>query len=266
MVVKGRVTCKNIKANIPAVERIRLQTPRHGTNKLFSQRFRRFLPVVVDIETSGFEPVRHAILEIAAVIPTLNIQGRWECGTIRSIHVQPFAGAEFDAASLAFNRIDPFNPFRQATAVGERDALQEIFELAREGLIEHHCIKAVLVGHNVAFDLGFLNAAVARNRIKKNPFHTFTTFDTATLSALMLGQTALAKALRAAGFEWDNQSAHTARYDAERTAELFCWMLNRWTDLTALEGRHDRGPSLQCEHSASLGQPPVRSSTDESPR
>lgn len=224
-----------------------MQTPSHGNNKLFSQRFRRFLPVVVDIETSGFEPERHAILEIAAVIPALTPQGRWEIGTMRSIHVQPFAGAEFDAASLAFNRIDPFNPFRKAAAVDERDALEEIFQLAREALTEHHCSKAVWVGHNVAFDLGFLNAAAARHRIKKNPFHSFTTFDTATLSALMLGQTALAKASKAAGFEWDNRSAHSARYDAERTAELFCWMLNRWSDLTALEGRRDTCPSPQGE-------------------
>ena len=242
-------------AKTPAVERIRLPIPSPKNNKLFSQRFRRFLPVVVDIETSGFEPTRHAMLEIAAVMPAMDAQGRWHTGMIRSIHVQPFPGAEFDPASLAFNRIDPFNPFRQATAADEKSALEEIFQLTHDALTQHHCIKAVLVGHNVAFDLGFLNAAVTRTRIKKNPFHTFTTFDTATLSALMLGQTALAKALRAAGFEWDNQLAHTARYDAERTAELFFWMLNRWSDLTDLERGVEDRPSRHPESGEATASP-----------
>jgi ribonuclease T len=217
------------------VERIRLSHANPASNKLLSNRFRRFLPVIVDLETSGFEPARHAILEIAIVIPAVDQAGRWHLGTTRSIHVQPFAGAEFDATSLAFNKIDPFNPFRQAAAIDEKQALEEIFELTRQALSDHGCSKAVWVGHNVAFDLGFLNAAVCRTRIKKSPFHSFTAFDTATLSALMLGQTVLAKSLRAAGFDWDNQSAHTALYDAERTAQLFCWMLNRWSNLTALE-------------------------------
>lgn len=226
---------KNIMAIAFAVERICLPVSNTANNKLFPQRFRRFLPVVVDIETSGFEPGRHGILEIAAVIPELDREGRWHVGMSQSAHVQPFPGAELDAACLAFNRIDPSNPFRQARAVDEKEALEQLFLLTRGALARHNCSKAVLVGHNVAFDLGFLNAAVARTRIKKNPFHTFTTFDTATLSALMLGQTVLAKALRAAGFEWDNRAAHSAVYDAERTAQLFCWMLNRWTDLTARE-------------------------------
>lgn len=219
----------------PAVERICLSTLTPRRKKPFSQRFRRFLPVVIDIETSGFEPARHAILEIAAVIPEMDSDGRWRIGAIHSRHVHPFPGAELDSASLAFNRIDPFNPFRQARSVDEREALDQIFQMTRDALAQHDCVKAVLVGHNVAFDLGFLNAAVARTRITKNPFHTFTTFDTATLSGLMLGQTVLAKALRAAGFEWDNQSAHSALYDAERTAQLFYWMVNRWSDLTAME-------------------------------
>ncbi len=219
----------------PGVERIRLPISRSSDNNLFSKRFRRYFPVVIDTETSGFEPGRHAILEIAAVLPELDEDGRWRPGATESVHVQPFPGAELDPACLAFNRIDPYNPFRQATAVGEKDALEQIFNLTRAALARHDCVKAVLVGHNGAFDLGFLNAAVARTRIKKNPFHTFTTFDTATLSALMLGQTVLAKAVRAAGFEWDNRSAHTALYDADRTAHLFCWMVNRWSDLTALE-------------------------------
>jgi ribonuclease T len=199
----------------------------------FSQRFRRFLPVVVDIETSGLQAHRHAILEIAAVIPATDEAGRWQIGEIHSIHVQPFLGAELEPAALAFNRIDPFHPFR--LAVTEAEALDTLFEAIRGAVLRFGCLKAVLVAHNAAFDLAFLNAAVSRTGVSRNPFHTFTSFDTATLSGLMLGQTALPKALRAAGFEWDPASAHSAAYDAERTAQLFCWMVNRWSHLAALE-------------------------------
>ncbi len=199
----------------------------------FSERFRRFLPVIVDIETSGLKAHRHAILEIAAVIPETDEYGRWQIGEIHSAHVQPFQGAELEPAALAFNKIDPFHPFRQA--VDEREALQNIFEPIRAALTRSGCIKAVVVAHNAAFDLAFLNAAVLRMGHAKNPFHSFTSFDTATLSGLMLGQTALPKAVRAAGLEWHQAFAHSAVYDAERTAQLFFWMINRWSDLTALE-------------------------------
>lgn len=220
-------------ANTIFVERIRLSAADSTQNPQVSNRFRGFYPIVVDVETSGFEPRRHAILEIGVVIPTIDDRGQWQILSTTAIHVEPFTGAEFDATSLAFNKIDPFNPFRRAAAVTEKDALEQIFEVTRSALTRHRCSKAVWVGHNVGFDLSFLNAAAVRTKIKKNPFHTFTAFDTATLSALVLGETVLAKALRAAGFDWDNQSAHSALYDAERTAQLFCWILNRWSYLAA---------------------------------
>ena len=42
----------------------------------------------------------------------------------------------------------------------------------------------------------------------------------------------LAKAAKAAGIEFDSGQAHSAIYDAERTADLFCNIVNRWRDLT----------------------------------
>lgn len=201
--------------------------------KPLSHRFRKFLPVVVDIETSGFDPRRHALLEIAAVIPEMDETGRWRVAEVHSIHVAPFSGADLDPEALAFNRIDPLHPFREARE--ESEALDSIFRPVRLAAQRSNCSRAVLVGHNAGFDLGFLNAAVSRTGIKDNPFHAFTTFDTATLSGLMFGETVLAKAVRSAGLRWDNRSAHSALYDAERTAQLFCWMVNRWSDLTAHE-------------------------------
>jgi ribonuclease T len=204
----------------------------------FSRRFRRFLPVIVDLETSGLESHRHAILEIAAVIPSVDESGRWGIGELHSAHLHPFPGAEFEAAALAFNKIDPFHPFR--LAVDEREGLEQIFQPVRAALTRCGCVRAVLVAQNAAFDLGFLNAAVARTGLTKNPFHAFTSFDTATLSGMMLGETVLPKAVKAAGFDWNQALAHSAAYDAERTAELFFWMVNRWSELSELERRSKR--------------------------
>lgn len=204
-----------------------------------AKRFRGYLPVVVDIETSGFDPQRNALLEIAAVIPEMDAHGKLQLMETHASHINPFPGARLDESALAFNKIDPFHPFR--IALDEKEALQKIFHPIRTAIKRNGCTRAILVGHNPAFDIGFLNAAVARAGIKKNPFHPFSTFDTATLAGLAYGQTVLAKAALAAGIEWDNREAHSAVYDAEQTARLFCTIVNHWTDLTAIHA---------CCHSA----------------
>ena len=79
-----------------------------------------------------------------------------------------------------------------------------------------------------AFDLGFLNEAVLRAGIKRNPFHPFSSFDTATLCGVAFGQTVLSRAVKAAGIEWDEDAAHSAAYDAEVTADVFCRVVNRF--------------------------------------
>ena len=197
-----------------------------ATAKLLSNRFRGFLPVVVDVETAGFNAKTDALLEIAAVTVVFNEEGQLAVGETYSSHVQPFPGANLDESSLAFTGIDPHHPFR--FAVSEFDALKTIFEPIRQTVKEQACTRAILVGHNPAFDLAFLNAAVNRSGIKRNPFHQFSTFDTVTLAGLAYGQTVLARAMIAAGIEWNNDHAHSAKYDAEKTAELFCKIVNTW--------------------------------------
>ncbi|MCI0506476.1 MAG: ribonuclease T [Gammaproteobacteria bacterium] len=194
--------------------------------KLMSNRFRGFLPVVVDVETAGFNAKTDALLEIAAVTVVFNEERRLTVGETYSTHIQPFPGANLDKTSLAFNGIDPHHPFR--FAVSEFDALKTIFEPIRAAVNEQACTRAILVGHNPAFDLAFLNAAVQRSGIKRNPFHQFSTFDTVTLAGLAFGQTVLARAMIAAGIEWNNDHAHSAKYDAEKTAQLFCKIVNMW--------------------------------------
>jgi ribonuclease T len=189
-------------------------------------RFRSFLPVVVDVETGGFNYQTDALLEIAAVLLYIDRDGDLRRGETSRYHVLPFANANLDPASLEVNRIDPHHPLRPAIA--ERDALQRVFRDVRAEMRVTSCTRAVLVGHNAQFDLGFLNAAVERCGIKRNPFHPFTVLDTATLAGVAYGQTVLARAVQAAGFPWDPDSAHSAAYDAEITADLFCKIVNRF--------------------------------------
>jgi ribonuclease T len=191
-----------------------------------AERFRGFLPVVVDVETGGFNAKTDALLEIAAVLLELDDDGLFRRGETYRFHVQPFEGANLEPASLAVNGIDPDHPLRPA--IEERDALQRVFREVRRAIRESGCTRAILVGHNASFDLGFVNEAVQRTAIKRNPFHSFSCFDTATLSGVAYGQTVLARAVQAAGLSWDEDSAHSAAYDAEITADLFCDILNRF--------------------------------------
>jgi ribonuclease T len=192
--------------------------------ELAAKRFRGFLPVVIDVETGGFHAKTDALLEIAAVIVEIDATGRLRRGTTHAYHVKPFEGARLDPASLEVNGIDPWHPLRPA--IDEGDALGRVFRDIRTAIRSHGCRRAILVGHNAAFDLGFLNAAVERAGVKRNPFHPFSCFDTATLAGAALGQTVLARAAQLAGIDFDTREAHSAIYDAERTADLFCQICN----------------------------------------
>ena len=194
-----------------------------------ADRFRGFLPVVVDVETGGFNSVTDALLEVAVVLLVIDADGYLRRDETIRYHVKPFAGANMEPASLAVNGIDPHHPLRPA--IDERDALQRVFREVRRSVREQRCSRAVLVGHNAHFDLGFMNQAVARTAIKRNPFHPFSCFDTATLCGIAFGQTVLARAVIASGLEWDESQAHSASYDAEMTANLFCEVVNRFRNI-----------------------------------
>ena len=215
-----------------------------ASQRLMARRFRGFLPVVVDVETGGFNSARDALLQVAAVMIELDDSGRLVRGPTHSYHVKPFEGANIEPAALQVNKIDPWHPLRPA--IDEREALQRIFKEVRSGMQRAACKRAILVGHNAWFDLSFLNAALARTNVKRSPFHPFSSFDTATLAGAALGQTVLAKAATIAGLGWDSSSAHSASYDAERTAELFCSICNelagsfQWAENRARElGWHE---------------------------
>ncbi len=193
-----------------------------------AQRFRGFLPVIIDVETGGFNSQTDALLEIAAVTVRIDDDGILHRHETFSFHIEPFEGANIEKAALDFTGIDLDSPDRMAEP--ELMALTDMMQAVRRAVKENGCTRAVIVGHNAHFDLNFLNAAVERCDIKRNPFHPFSVFDTATLSGLAFGQTVLAKACRCAGLEFSNSAAHSAAYDAEKTADLFCFIVNKWKE------------------------------------
>lgn len=198
-------------------------------SSLLSNRFRTYLPVVVDIETGGFDSKKDAILEIAAVLLDMNSDGKLDIEQTFFHRVIPFPGANIEEAALKFTGIDPYHPLRIARS--EKEVFTTMFKLIRDSMKSKQCKRAILVAHNAHFDHGFINAASDRHNLKRNPFHPFSSFDTATLSGLAYGQTVLARACEASNIEFDNNEAHSARYDAEKTANLFCNIVNKWQDL-----------------------------------
>jgi len=194
-----------------------------------AERFRGFLPVVVDVETAGFNPRTDALLEIAAVTLTMDENGYLMIDQSHDANVIPFPGANLEQSALEFTGIDPDDPERNA--LPEEEALELIFKPVRKAIKSHGCKRAILVGHNASFDHSFVTNAAERAGIKRNPFHPFSTFDTVSLAGLAYGQTVLAKACDMAGIEFDGKQAHSALYDTLKTAELFCTIVNDWKNL-----------------------------------
>ena len=191
----------------------------------FKERFRGYLPVVIDLETGGFDNNTHPILELACTL--LNwADDTLAVGETTSWSVAPYPGSTSDPASLKITGIDPTDPNRAAQE--EKEVLKAFFGVVRGAMKAASCHRAILVAHNASFDQGFLKRAVARTGIKRDPFHPFSAFDTVPLCALAYGHTVLSESCRRAGLEFDNGKAHSAAYDAERTAALFCQVVNQW--------------------------------------
>ncbi|HDR0632959.1 TPA: ribonuclease T [Pasteurella multocida] len=191
---------------------------------LLKHRFRGYFPVIIDVETAGFNAKTDALLELAAITVKMNEEGLLVPDQTCHFHIEPFVGANINPESLQFNGIDIHNPLRGA--VSETVAITELFKMVRKAQKAADCQRSIIVAHNAAFDQSFLMAAAERTGVKRNPFHPFGMFDTATLSGFMFGQTVLVKACQAAQIAFDGKQAHSALYDTERTAELFCYMVN----------------------------------------
>ncbi|MEE9254202.1 MAG: ribonuclease T [Pseudomonadales bacterium] len=206
-----------------------MSTTTGDEHSLLARRFRGYLPVVVDVECGGFNARTDALLEISAVIIKMDDEGFVRPSEVISHHIEPFEGANIESAALEFTGIDPYHPFRHA--VPEKAALTEMFRVVRRAIRRNGCTRAILCGHNAFFDHAFVSAAAERSEIKRNPFHPFSCLDTVTLAALAYGQTVLQRACECAGIEFEDSEAHSAVYDAQKTAELFCMIVNRWQEL-----------------------------------
>jgi ribonuclease T len=199
---------------------------RPGTD--LSTRFRGYLPVVVDLETGGFDAQRHAILEMAAVEVRFQ-DGHLVPGELWEQAVTPYPGSSIDPAALKVTGIDPDDPERGD--IGEADAFRELFRRVRRAMKREGCQRAILVAHNAAFDQGFMRLAYERNALNRSPFHPFSFIDTASLAAVAYGHTVLSEACHRAGISFEASRAHSALYDAGKTADLFCAIVNRWQTL-----------------------------------
>lgn len=201
-----------------------------ATSNNLNDRFRGYFPVVIDVETAGFNAKTDALLEICAITLAMDSDGNLQPATTMHYHIEPFEGANIEKEALDFIGMrDPFSPLRGA--ISESEALKDIYRQIRKEQKEQNCSRAIIVAHNAQFDHSFVMEASERSKLKRVPFHPFATFDTATLSGLAYGQTVLAKACATAGIEFSNKEAHSALYDTQKTAELFCGIVNKWKAL-----------------------------------
>ena len=194
---------------------------------MIKERFRKYLPVVVDLETGGFDPKTNAILEIAATLIVKN-EGTQslDVGKTYRYHIEPYEGLVVEQESLDFTKINLNHPLRNAIA--EKDALEELFKIINTERTANGCSRAILIGHNAHFDHSFLTEAVSRNNIKKSPFHPFSVLDTVTLGALHTKQTVLARICDVLNIDYDSKEAHSAAYDSDITAKVFCKIVNEF--------------------------------------
>ena len=194
---------------------------------MLKERFRKYLPVVVDLETGGFDSNSNAILEIAITLIEEE-DNQLVVGDTHRFHIEPYEGLIVEDESLKFTKINLDHPLRNA--VSEEHALKELFKIINKNKNAYECSRAILVGHNAHFDSSFLNAAVERNNIKKSPFHPFSVLDTVTLGALATNQTVLARICEALDIDYDSKEAHSAAYDSDVTAKVFCEVINNYNE------------------------------------
>tara|TARA_B100001250_G_scaffold239862_1_gene206138 strand:+ start:6821 stop:7405 length:585 start_codon:yes stop_codon:yes gene_type:complete len=192
---------------------------------VLKNRFRKYLPVVVDIETGGFDPELNAILEIAITLIEEQ-DNKFVVGETYRHHINPFENSIIEKESLDFTKIKLDHPLRNA--INEKDAIKDIFKIINKIKNKYECSRAILVGHNAHFDMSFLDAAIKRNNIKKTPFHKFSVIDTVSLGVLATGQTVLARICDQLGIDYDNDQAHSAAYDTLVTAKVFCAIFNSY--------------------------------------
>lgn len=181
--------------------------------------------LVLDTETGGLDPNEFSILSVGAVI--------WDDGALGQEIDLPIAEASIvtDPESLSINQINPKKHLLTAIPVDQAIAhftsyLKRNFPALAQGE------KITLVGHNVAFDIGFLRRFFRLGNERFEDYFSHRTVDTATiLKFLMLaGRVSLDSPNSTAAFDYfgvkiSNRERHTALADARATAKLLSAML-----------------------------------------
>ncbi len=162
---------------------------------------------VIDFETTGGSPQKDVITEIGAV----KVKGGEFCGTLSTL-VNP--GRAIPPTITVLTGITE-------SMVTKAPRIESVL-----GTLMDFIGDAVIVGHNVRFDVGFLQAALERDG---RPPLEHRTIDTVALSRRLLGEevpncklSTLASRLRLA-----NQPSHRALADALATADLLHVLMER---------------------------------------
>ncbi|STP19815.1 ribonuclease T [Escherichia coli] len=83
-------------------------------------RFRGFYPVVIDVETAGFNAKTDALLEIAAITLKMDEQGWLMPDTTLHFHVEPFVGANLQPEALPSTALTQTIPIAARSASTRR--------------------------------------------------------------------------------------------------------------------------------------------------
>ena len=104
-------------------------------------RFRGYFPVIIDVETAGFDAKQDALLELAAITLKMDENGYLHPDQKCHFHIEPFEGANINPESLKFNGIDIHNPLRNAGS--ELDAITGLFQMVRRAQKEADCQRSI---------------------------------------------------------------------------------------------------------------------------
>jgi DNA polymerase III epsilon subunit-like protein len=183
--------------------------------------------LVLDTETSGTDPQVHSLLTIGALV--------WDDGTFGDEIELRVVEREMviDAEAMAINRINI--DLHRRGGIEPRLAATELSSFVRRHFFgPHGPDPAVLCGHNIAFDIGFLKRLFNLAEIRYDLYFSHRALDTASvLRFLALARrippdlVSSSKAFAHFGIQFSHDTRHTALGDARATAEL----LNRLIEL-----------------------------------
>jgi len=172
--------------------------------------------VFIDVETTGFNPTKHEIVELGAVVA--EPQGSYR--DLRVIHeldikVKPERIEDADPGAL---RVNGYNEKEWMFAHSLEEAMKELSQKAKG---------CAMVAHNISFDYGFINRAYEVTGVE-NSMH-YQKFDTLSIAFAKLNRDPDLKNLSLKAlcelYGVVNERAHTALADTRATMEVFVAMM-----------------------------------------